>query len=289
MKVLGVYANVEKLAAIEVLARFRRAADAKGVNLVALGETSRLLPSCPSATMSQASERVEAVVVFGGDGTMLAAVRELRGQALPLMGVNTGSLGFMTSLPGERAEEAVAALAEGQVTHTERTLVEAAVEREGQVTATYCALNDVVLNRGFSSRLIRLEVQVDGVEVNDYACDGLIISTPTGSTGHSLSAGGPIVMPLAPVLVLSLICPHTLSSRPLVVPDTCEVAVSMHPGESGGLLSMDGQVEVELVPGDVVRVSRCAAPVTFLHLPDFDYWEVLRRKLHWRGRVAPVT
>jgi NAD+ kinase len=178
-------------------------------------------------------------------------------------------------------------LVSGDVVNAPHALVEARVERPGAgIIATYGALNDVVLSRGRSSRLIRLVVHVDGVEVNDYACDGLIVSTPTGSTGHSLSAGGPIVMPQAPVLVLSLICPHTLSSRPLVVPETCELAVSMHEGESGGLLSLDGQVEVSLEPGDVVKVVRSQIPVRFLHLPDFDYWEVLRRKLHWRGRVA---
>ncbi len=288
MKVLGVYANVEKPAAADVLERLERAARGVGLSVVALGRSSEMLPDCAVLSAVDSDGEVDAVVVLGGDGTMLAAVREWGVKGVPFIGVNIGSLGFMTSLPQEQVEDAVLALAAGRTVEEERTLIEARVSRGDAPPALYRALNDVVFSRGCSSRLIRLAVSIDGVEVNDYACDGLIVSTPTGSTGHSLSAGGPIVMPQAPVLVLSLICPHTLSSRPLVVPDTCEMTVSMHEGESDGLLSLDGQVEVTLQAGDRVSVSRCAKPVRFLHVADFDYWEVLRRKLHWRGRVAPV-
>jgi NAD+ kinase len=213
---------------------------------------------------------------------MLTAVRELRGLNKPLIGVNIGSLGFMTSVAEEDLSAALECLHDESFSVSERVVLESSVRQENSVE-TYCALNDVVITSGESARVITLDVSVDGKSVTSYLCDGLIISTPTGSTGHSLSAGGPILSPETSAFVISPICPHTLSSRPLVVPDSCELEVCIGRQSGKSRLSVDGQLRLSLSCGDSISLRRCSQNVRFLHLPDYDYFDVLRRKLRWRG------
>jgi NAD+ kinase len=282
MKTLGVIANCGKPRAESVLAELSLQARQLGLELRASGDTAALLKGVGDEPLSEVFEAVDAVVVLGGDGTMLMAVRELHGLNKPLIGVNIGSLGFMTSVAEQDLSAALKCLRDETFVVSGRTVAECTVSHAGG-TERYCALNDVVVGSGTSPRVITLDVSVDDDPVTSYVCDGLIVSTPTGSTGHSLSAGGPILTPDARAFVMSPICPHTLSSRPLVLPDTSEIRIGLAEHSGKARLSIDGQVGLMLDNGDSVVVRRCDQNVHFLHLPDYDYFEVLRRKLRWRG------
>ncbi len=282
MKTLGVIANCHKERATSVLERLADEARGLGLELRASGDTATLLPGVGDEPIEDVLAAVDAVVALGGDGTMLMAVRQLHGRNKPLMGVNIGSLGFMTSVAEQDMPSALACLRDETFSVSERSVA------EGQVTnvdgtSTYCALNDIVIATGASSRVITLQVEVSGSPVTTYVSDGLIVSTPTGSTGHSLSAGGPVLSPDTPAFVISPICPHTLSSRPLVVPDTAEIRICVTAESHEARLSVDGQVGLALSNGDTVVVKRGEQKVRFLHLPDYDYFTVLRQKLRWQG------
>lgn len=282
MKTLGVIANCAKPRASVVLKELAERAGHLGFVLRASGKTSVMLPGVDDEPLSDVLEAADTVVVLGGDGTMLMAVRELQGLNKPLIGVNIGSLGFMTSVAEQDLTAALECLKDESFVVSERVVAESVVFHSNQVDR-YCALNDFVIRNGESSRIINLDVAIGGKAVTSYVCDGLIVSTPTGSTGHSLSAGGPILSPDSEAFVISPICPHTLSSRPLVVPDSSEIKICVNGDSYEARLSVDGQVGLSLTTGDSMIVNRCKQNVRFLHLPDYDYYEVLRQKLRWRG------
>ena len=282
MKKLGVIANCDKPRAAGVLRELAEQAVRLGFELHAYAPTAGLLPGVVEGGVEQVLGMVDAVIALGGDGTMLTAVRELQGRDIPLMGVNIGSLGFMTSVAEENLAAALECLKSGTYKVSERVVLEGVVRHNGS-ESRFCAMNDIVVTSGDSARVIGVDVALGGCQVTSYLCDGLIISTPTGSTGHSLSAGGPILTPETRAFVLSPICPHTLSSRPLVVPDAGEIEVRVERQSGASRLSVDGQLLLSLDIGDTIIARRCAQRVRFLHLPDYDYFDVLRRKLLWRG------
>lgn len=285
MKRIGVMANVQKPAAAEVLRRLAVKAAALNLELVATPEAGAFLSGAAVRAAGELGGAVDVLMALGGDGTMLHAVRMLDGADTPVLGVNLGSLGFMTSVTEKALEHAVDVLAANQYTVSRRSLLACHVERQGDTKAHYLALNDVVVGWGASSRAMTLGLVIDGEEVAQYLCDGLVVATPTGSTGHSLSAGGPIIHPESPVFNVNVICPHTLSGRPLVLPDRCRITVHMLdlPPQKQPLLSADGQGEFVLEQGDVVHVARHTHVASFVHLPEYRYFSVLRQKLHWQG------
>lgn len=287
MKRIGVVVNLQKPDSRPVLRRLTERARKLQLELVTIPDAAAELPDATIVPEAELASHVDIVVALGGDGTMLHAVRLLDGGQAPVLGVNLGSLGFMTSVTEEALEHALDIVVAGGYRIYERTLLNCRVERQGQEVACYVALNDVVVGWGASSRALTLRLAIDGEEVAQYLCDGMIVSTPTGSTGHSLSAGGPIVHPAAPVFCVNVICPHTLSARPLVLSDQAELAVHVLeiPPDKRPLLSADGQGEFVLDRGDVLRVRRHGPVVRFLHVPEYSYFAVLRQKLHWRGSV----
>ena len=248
-----------------------------------LFRSARFLPGVRRLAPEKLIRAISLLMVFGGDGTMLRAVRLLRGKPIPVLGVNLGSLGFLTSVAQQDAGRALECVAAGRYTVEGRALAECAVSRAGRIISRYRALNDVVIDRGACYRIVTLDMRIDGETVSSFMCDGLIVSTPTGSTGHSLSAGGPIMHPGTAAFVVSLICPHTLSSRPLVIPDEKRITVRVAKSVGDLLLSVDGQVGEKLKPGDQVEIRRSKTSAHFVHLPDYSYFTVLRQKLHWRG------
>ena len=276
-------ANCQKERASAVLAKMAVEADKLGIQLIAADETANLLPGCTSLDLKEMFDRVEAVVVLGGDGSMLSAVRKMAGIGKPLMGVNIGSLGFMTSVAEKDLVTALECIKNDKYVTSERTLADCTVIHEGDSIARYHALNDIVIRNGESSRIITLGVTIDDKTVTSYSCDGLVVSTPTGSTGHSLSAGGPILMPQTNAFVISLICPHTLNSRPIVIQDKSKIALRVDDENQRVVLSVDGQVGRALEYSDQVLITRSDRKVTFLHLPGYNYFAVLRQKLHWSG------
>ncbi|MBU4200216.1 MAG: NAD(+)/NADH kinase [Verrucomicrobia bacterium] len=283
MKTIGIFANCDKPSAPSVLCQLNRLAPRLSVRLLAMEPAAQFLPCAACVTPEELIRRIDLLLVLGGDGTMLSAIRLLQGRNIPVLGVNLGSLGFLTSVTQQNMEQALACLARGRFTTSRRTLADCLVRRASKIIRRYRALNDVVIDRGASPRIITLDLLVDGEAVSSCMGDGLIISTPTGSTGHSLSAGGPILHPESRSFVISLICPHTLSTRPLVIPDEKRITVVVAKSAGDLLLSADGQVGEPLRTGDRIEVRRSSRQVRFIHLPDYSYFSVLRQKLHWRG------
>ena len=293
MQNLGVIVNTQKPRAASVLERLTRIAEETGIRLHLAQDAHSLQPGVEAVSGDDALMSTDAVMALGGDGTILAAVRRLasNGKPLPpLLGLNIGSLGFMTSLTESDMRAALQCMRDDQYKISKRSLVSCEVLRGGtSVLGRHQGLNDVVVRNGATSRVVMLEVSIDDSLVTTYVCDGVIVSTPTGSTGYSLSAGGPIVLPQTSVFVISVICPHTLSSRPLVVPDQATIRIKVGGNAAGLRISIDGQDEHGLDVGDVVRIQRAAQEVRLLHLPDHDYFAVLRQKLGWSGSAVTQT
>lgn len=283
---IGVTANCDKPDAPAALSRVAALARELGLTLVVCDETRRLLPAAVRAAPRQFGRRIDALLALGGDGTMLRAARMLCGADVPLMGVNLGSLGFLTSVAEEDLDQALRALAAGECRQSLRSAATALIRRGRRVLGPYRALNDVVIGWGGSSRVVTLRLYIGGDEVGRYVCDGLIVSTPTGSTGHMLSAGGPIVHPEAPVFAINPICPHTLSHRPLVVPDSSRIHIIVERSTKRQLFVIDGQDHHEILEGDRVEITRAPTPVRLLHLPGYSYFALLRQKLHLRGSTV---
>ncbi|GAB4249471.1 NAD(+)/NADH kinase [Deferrisoma sp.] len=223
------------------------------------------------------------VIVLGGDGTLLAAVRALAGREIPVLGVNIGFLGFLTEIPLAELFPTLERIRESGWDVDPRTMLEGEVVRGGRRLQAFRVLNDVVFNKGALARISDLEVRVDGAYLTNYRGDGLILSTPTGSTAYSLSAGGPIVQPQVPSLIVTPICPHTLTQRPILLPDACTIEVRLASKNGEVFLTLDGQEGLELDEGDRVRVWRSENRVLLVRSAQRDYFEVVRTKLMWGG------
>jgi NAD+ kinase len=235
---------------------------------------------CPDA--AALTRRVDLLLVFGGDGTMLRVARETAGSRTPILGINIGGLGFLTAVPSSQLAPALKRVWNGEFRFENRALIEGIAECDGRMLKQ-TALNDIVISRGIASRLIELDVRVDGDPLTRYRCDGLIVSTPTGSTAYSLAAGGAVAFPTAEVLALTPICPHTLSNRSLILPLTATIEVTVITPKPVTILSRDGEVVSELSAGDRITMRRSRRAVRLMHLQGSSFCETLRLKLHWRG------
>ncbi|MBN8246113.1 MAG: NAD(+)/NADH kinase, partial [Verrucomicrobia bacterium] len=247
-------------------------------------ETAILLGGRAGAprTVSDLAATTDLIIVLGGDGTMLRAAREVAGMATPLLGINLGNLGFLTAVSPAQLAPALRRLWEGRFELEERSLLEAEVSTGGS-TASLLALNDLVLARGQTSRLIELGVEVNGELLTRYRCDGLIASSPTGSTAYSLAAGGAIVSPDAEVLMLTPICPHTLSIRPVVLNLAARVDVTLVSDRLTASITADGQQQLHLAPGDRVTIRRSRRTVRLVRLAGGSFFATLRHKFGWSG------
>lgn len=230
----------------------------------------------------QLARESDLMIVFGGDGTMLRAARETAGIGTPLLGINIGGLGFLTAVSSEHLGEALDQIWQDQFRLEPRALIEVSGGCQGR-TVSASALNDIVVSRGAVSRLISLDVSVDGEVVTRYRCDGLIVSSPTGSTAYSLAAGGPVVLPAAEVFTLTPICPHALSNRSIIMPLSSAIRIKAAHPSTEIILSADGQVVAELDSGNEVTIRRSRRSIRLVRLGDSSFLEAMRRKLHWRG------
>ena len=229
--------------------------------------------------------RVDLVVVLGGDGTLLAVARALGDRDVPILGVNLGTLGFLAEIARDELFPTLAAVLAGRFRIEERMRLDVSVDRDGRSLGRYLALNDAVISNTALSRMVHLETRADGAEVTTYRADGLIVATPTGSTAYSLSAGGPLVHPTMQALLLTPISAHTLTHRPLLLPEGSEVQVRVSDARGGHVhLTVDGQVGRELVENDLVTVRRAASPARLLVDPARSRFDVLRAKLRWGER-----
>jgi NAD+ kinase len=221
------------------------------------------------------------LLVLGGDGTLLAAARVAAAKGIPILPINMGSLGFLTSFMLEELYPALEDIFAGRLTISERVMLHVELERGGKTVDKQSVLNEVVINKGALARMIELELIIDNDFVCRYRADGLIVASPTGSTAYSLSAGGPIVHPAVESFVITPICPHTLSDRPVVVRDTSIIEAKLSVGTESVFLTLDGQKGIPLQPTDRVRISRAQQLLKLIQTPNKSYFEILRNKLKW--------
>ncbi|HBU30526.1 MAG TPA: NAD kinase [Thiobacillus sp.] len=238
----------------------------------------------PTRSLHDLAADSDAVVVLGGDGTMLSIARELAPHGAPLIGINQGRLGFLTDITIEDMYGAVAEILSGQYVAEERILLNGQIRRGGERVFEATAFNDVVVGKGGSGRLIDLEISINSEFVYSQRADGLVVTSPTGTTAYALSAGGPIVHPTLEAVALVPICPHTLSARPIVVSSHSRIELHLTHADDARV-HFDGQHYFDLQAGDHVWITRASRPVTLLHPHSYSYYDTLRQKLHWGKKL----
>lgn len=242
-----------------------------------VGDSSRSLPLhelCPWSDL---------LVCLGGDGSLLGVARAAADTGTPIVGVNLGELGFLTMTTPDDVENCLDKVLQGNVTVEERLMLRCRLRRDGRVIANHDVLNDVVINKSAMARILDIELRISGTGVTTYRADGLILSTPTGSTAYNLAAGGPILVPTMRALVVTPICPHTLSLSPLVVPDRSRFEMELKNEGEDVFLTLDGQIGLPLEYGDVVLAEKSGRVTRLIRTPEMDTYRVLRSKLHWGG------
>lgn len=235
-------------------------------------------------TRNEMPGQVDLLVVLGGDGTLLATARALSRKPVPILAVNLGGLGFLTVITLEGLYPTLESVLAGNFQTERRVQIEAEIVRADEVISSFLALNDVVLNKGAIARILDFDVLVDGKFISTYKSDGLIVSTPTGSTAYSLAAGGPVVVPSVAAFVVTPICAHTLTNRPLVLPDSVTIEVVVKSQRESVYLTVDGQVGIAARSEDIVRMRKSSSFVDLIQPPNKDYFEILRQKLKWGER-----
>lgn len=264
------------------VAQIRERCAAGGVRAVLSRELAALAGAgAPGLAAPDLVRSVDVIAALGGDGTMLHAAREIGTLRVPLLGINLGSLGYLTDVPLTGLGEALERLLAGDYYLSDRRRVEAVVQRGGDPIASVSALNDIVVNMGPHPRALDLEVRIDDAALSRFLGDGLIVSTPTGSTAYSLAAGGPICHPAVAALLLTPICPHSLGMRPLIVPDEKDIALWLHDVGDGATLTADGRHAIALRGGDRIVYRLAEDSVALVKFPQSNFFEVMRRKLNY--------
>lgn len=281
---IGVVAKRNKPEAIDTIKELIPFLSERGIETILDEETAELAGEVSALKGEEIPKSSDMVIVLGGDGTLLYAARLVGKKEIPILGVNLGSLGFLTDVALEELFVTIERVLAGKFKIEERMMLNAVVTASDGKTSDYSVLNDVVVNKGVLARIINLEVFVNGAYLTTYNADGLIVSTPTGSTGYSLSAGGPVVHPTISVIIINPICPHTLTNRPILVPGDSEIEIKLHSEDSNVFVTLDGQVGVDFVGGTSVVVSKSERKVHLIEPPERDYYDVLRTKLKWGGK-----
>jgi NAD+ kinase len=259
---------------------------AHGAEVIYDSETAE----CIGAVAGQTRKRedlpglCDLLIVLGGDGTLLSAARLAADRKVPILPVNLGGLGFLTTVSQDEIYAILEEIFSNKHRVSERVMLEAQIVRGGAVIRRQIALNDAVLNKAPLARIMDMELRIDDEYVTVYKGDGLILSTPTGSTAYSLAAGGPIIYPIVAAFVITPICPHTLTNRPLVIPDSATIGIDFHAGEEAVFLTLDGQVGIELMPGDHIVMRKAPEHLRLVRSAKKTYFEILRRKLKWGER-----
>ena len=278
---LGVFVNPRKSDVAEAFGQVRTAFEKRGWEVI-LDQEGGEAVGCPG--VEKFWEGTDLVISIGGDGTFLETLHRMGGCPVPVAGVNIGHLGFLTACQDEEVEELAEAVTEGVHLEIERSMLRVRMHEEGGAEHEFLALNEIVLMRGETGRLVSLQAKVDGELLNEYRADGLILATPTGSTAYSLAAGGPLVGPKAEVMVMTPICPHTLSGRPLVIGDDSVVELSPSANHPEPILfTVDGRDILRVAADSVVVVDKAPKPLRVVRLPGHSFYETLRKKLSWSG------
>jgi len=256
---------------------------ARGVGAVVNREAARNI-GVDGVPREDIPDSVDVIVVFGGDGTLLSVARLIGGRGTPLVGVNLGTLGFLTTVPLDQLYATMETVLTGQYKVQERMMLSVSIKRDGRTISRHHVLNDMVINKGALARIIDLETYIDGGYLTTFRADGLIVYTPTGSTGYSLSAGGPVVHPTLSCIGVTPICPHTLTNRPIILPDSVLFEVVIKSGTEDVYLTLDGQVGFLLKPEDAIAARAGEHRMYIVMSPLDDYYSMLRNKLKWGER-----
>ena len=279
IKTVGVVIKPHAANVQGVLAELLAYLDGRGLACVLEDAAAELLAAPGGLPRLDVPGAADLVVVLGGDGTLLSIARAAATKGVPVMGVNMGSLGFLTEVPVQEMTAALDALLDGRESLiSPRMMVEADFRGEKSL-----CLNDIVINKGALARIIHMKIRIDGREIETLKSDGLIVATPTGSTAYSLAAGGPILQPFMPAVLLTPICPHTLSFRPLVVSSSARILIELLTKGEEVYLTLDGQRGAPMVEGDVVEVRRSELELKIVSSPKRGYFDLLREKLGWGG------
>ena len=244
-------------------------------------ETAALVGRSSAHQKSKIPSLVDMMIVLGGDGTLLSVARLVEGKDVPILGVNLGGLGFLTEVTLEELYPTLEKFFKKKFITDDRLMLKAQIHRQGEQVAQSVVLNDVIVSKGSLARMIRLQIHIDGQFVTSLRGDGLIIASPTGSTAYSLSAGGPIVNPSVDAMVLTPISPHTLTNRPIIIPNKAHVEITLKTAEEGSNATFDGQVGFSLRQNDVIEVWTTNSKIKLIRSPDRNYYQVLRQKLKW--------
>jgi NAD+ kinase len=286
MQTIGIVIKRNNKTALKVgveLAAWLRERD---VSVVYGEELACAIPGSVPVDKPDIPRRADIIVVLGGDGTLLSIARLIGLRDVPILGVNLGSMGFLTAITLDELYAVMDEILAHNFAISRRMMLTAQVYRQQELITTYTVLNDVVINKGAVARIIELETAINQEYLTTFRADGLIISTPTGSTGYSLSAGGPVVYPTLDCIVIAPICPHTLTNRPLLLPADVTIDTTLASDSGDVFLTLDGQVGFSLQASDTVRITRATHYIKLIKSPFNSYFEVLRTKLKWGERYA---
>ncbi len=239
-----------------------------------------------AVSLSPPPSDLDCIFVLGGDGTFLSAVRWIGDQDIPILGIKFGEVGFLAEIAEESLYDAAAKVLKGDFILRPRMRLTVRVRRRNETMAKETVLNDVVINRGALARLAHIETYIDDHYLTTYRADGLIVATPTGSTAYSLAAGGPVIHPAVPGIILTPICPFTLTNRPLIVPEAAHIKIRLVQGSSDIILTFDGQKGLEINDKDEIHIQKGPQPIRLITLPDRQYFDILKNKLKWSGGRA---
>jgi NAD+ kinase len=280
---VGIISKPKIARAVEIVCGLLQWLDARGIRYRCDEQTAQYASLAESYPRQELPDGTDLIIVLGGDGTLLSAARVVAGKNIPLFAVNLGNLGFLTAIQVEELYAELERVLRGEDEIECRAMADCELHRDGKAIASYCALNDVVITKSELARMIDLDTYVDDHFVAAYKADGLIIATPTGSTAYSLSAGGPVVFPSVSAFCITPICPHMLTNRPVIVPDTSVIEIVNHAAE-GIFLTIDGQVGEPLCTGDRIICRSSPKCIQLIRPPQLLFFDVLREKLKWGER-----
>jgi len=281
IKKVGLVANTEKENTAEYVRLLKEWLEERGVEVFVEAEIAAKSAIRGGLTWDDLARKTQLVAVLGGDGTMLRTARYMAKHNVPIVGINMGSFGYLTEVNLQEMHSAMELILRGNYLTEKRMMLDVAISRGKTIINAGTVLNDVIINRGNLSRIVELETTINNKYLTTYKADGLIISTPTGSTAYSLSAGGPIVYPEKDLIIINPICPHTLTNRPLIIPENSDLQVKLWSKERGATLTLDGQESYRLRSGDLIAVKKSNYTTKLVLSPHRSYWEILRSKLGW--------
>lgn len=283
MKKVGLFVKKDKKAAKKA-DEFQSWLKKKQIDVVRK-ESSLPQIHSPAQNKISAPYDLSCVFVLGGDGTFLSAVRWIGDSNIPVLGIKFGEVGFMAEIAEENLFTAAEKVIKKEYQLKPRMRLYAQVKRKDAVIAHETVLNDVVINKGALARLARIDTYIEDHYLTTYSADGLIIATPTGSTAYSLAAGGPVIHPEVPGIIITPICPHTLTNRPLILPEDVSMKIKLEKGSSDMMLTFDGQVGLEINGHDEILVEKAQQPINIMRIPGLQYFDILKAKLRWSGRL----